>query len=117
MMNIFFNKVVGHERNIERLRLLCHDDKVPHSLLFSGIDGIGKKIVAEAMAASILCHNPKDGNACGECPSCKALLSDIHPDFFRVVPEETASDFIIKIETLLTNFSLVFVLSKNYKER
>ena len=100
MMNIFWDNIVGHKHNIDELRLLCSEDMVPHSMLFCGIDGIGKQMVAKAMAAAILCHSPHDGIPCGECASCKALLSDIHPDFFQLVPDETGSSPIIKIETI-----------------
>lgn len=97
-MNIFWKNIVGHQRNIERLKLLCREDRVPHSMLFCGVDGIGKKLVAEAMAATLLCHEPVDGEACGQCPSCKALMADIHPDFFWVLPEERPGSSVIKIE-------------------
>ncbi len=100
MMNIFWDNIVGHKHNIDELRLLCSEDMVPHSMLFCGIDGIGKQMVAKAMAAAILCHSPHDGIPCGECASCKALLSDIHPDFFQLVPDETGNSPIIKIETI-----------------
>ena len=73
---------------------------MPHSMLFCGIDGVGKRLVAEAMTAAILCHNHVDGTACGRCPSCQALLAGTHPDFFQVVPDENASSPIIKIEAI-----------------
>ena len=73
---------------------------MPHSMLFCGIDGVGKRLVAEAMAAAILCHNHVDGTACGRCPSCQALLAGTHPDFFQVVPDENTSSPIIKIEAI-----------------
>ncbi|MCR5177169.1 MAG: DNA polymerase III subunit delta' [Anaerovibrio sp.] len=99
-MNIFWKNIIGHERNIDRLKLLCSEDRVPHSMLFCGIQGIGKRLVAESMAAAILCHNPIAGTACGECPSCKALMADIHPDFFQVQPEVKKGSELIKIEAI-----------------
>ncbi|MBQ1856132.1 MAG: DNA polymerase III subunit, partial [Anaerovibrio sp.] len=86
-MNISWDNITGHKLNIERLKTLCREDMVPHSMLFCGIDGIGKKMAAQAMAATLLCHHPVNGSACGECPSCKALIAGTHPDFFTVEPE------------------------------
>ena len=60
---------------------------MPHALLFSGPQGVGKKQAALATAAAFLCLDPKDGLACGECASCKALAAGTHPDFFAVLPE------------------------------
>ncbi|MBQ1856104.1 MAG: DNA polymerase III subunit delta' [Anaerovibrio sp.] len=99
-MNILWNSIVGHQGNIDRLKLLCRENKVPHAMLFCGIDGIGKKKVAQALAGAILCHNPVHGTACGECPSCKALLADIHPDFFQVLPEVKAGSGVIRIDAI-----------------
>jgi DNA polymerase-3 subunit delta' len=79
--------VEGHEKTRARLARLLLERRVPHALLFSGPQGIGKKQAALATAAAFLCLEPKDGIACGECASCKALAAGTHPDFFAVLPE------------------------------
>ncbi|ORU00893.1 DNA polymerase III delta prime subunit [Anaerovibrio sp. JC8] len=99
-MNISWNNITGHKSNIERLTTLCREDMVPHSMLFCGIDGIGKKLAAQAMAATLLCHNPVEGAACGECPSCRALLAGTHPDFFTVEPERKKGNANIVIDSI-----------------
>ena len=113
-MNIYWNNITGHKVNIERLKTLCREDMVPHSMLFSGIDGIGKRLAAQAMAATLLCHSPVEGGACGHCPSCRALLSDTHPDFFTVVPQVkkgTAGIFIDDIREMQGKVARVPILS------
>ncbi len=99
-MNISWDNITGHKSNIERLKTLCREDMVPHSMLFCGIDGIGKKMAAQAMAATLLCHHPVNGSACGGCPSCKALIAGTHPDFFTVEPEVKKGNGTIVIDLI-----------------
>lgn len=67
---------------------------MPHALLLSGPEGIGKAQFAVAAAARLLCESTRDstpdGDACGECPSCRWFASGNHPDFRHVVPEADA---------------------------
>lgn len=68
--------------------------RLPHALLFAGPAGTGKTAFAEAFAALLLCEAPTpESTACGECPSCRWLVSGNHPDFRLVAPEaDLASD-------------------------
>ena len=68
--------VEGHEKTRARLSRLLSEKRVPHALLFSGPQGVGKKQAALAVAAGVLCLNPKDGLACGVCESCRALAAE-----------------------------------------
>jgi len=63
--------------------------RLPHALLFAGQPGIGKRAMAEALAARLLCESPReaDQTACGTCASCKLLASGQHPDFRVLQPE------------------------------
>lgn len=62
--------------------------RLPHALLFAGPAGTGKTAFAEAFAALLLCEAPTpESTACGECPSCRWLLSGNHLDFRLVTPE------------------------------
>lgn len=88
-MNTQWSNIVGHSRLIERLRVMQTEDRIPHAMLFCGVAGVGKTLAAEALAAVLLCHAPKDGQCCGRCPSCLALKNDTHPDYFRLLPQST----------------------------
>ncbi|ACR01104.1 DNA polymerase III subunit delta' [Thauera aminoaromatica] len=74
-------------------RLVELGERLPHALLFVGPAGLGKRALAEALAARLLCDAPgADGHACGQCEPCLWRLSGNHPDLHRVVPEaETAA--------------------------
>lgn len=62
-------------------------------MLFAGPKGVGKRELADALAARLLCeadlsvHQP----ACGRCASCAMMASGTHPDF-RVVQPEAAEE-------------------------
>ncbi len=54
-------------------------DSRHHALLFHGKAGIGKLDFARTMAAGLLCLQPQNGMACGECESCHWLSEGNHP--------------------------------------
>ena len=74
-------------------RLLELDGRLPHALLFIGPAGLGKRDLADALAARLLCMAPgADGHACGRCATCQLRLTGNHPDLYRVVPEAQAAE-------------------------
>lgn len=73
-------------------RLLELGERLPHALLFVGPPGLGKRALAEALAARLLCDAPRaDGHACGHCAPCQWRLTANHPDLIRVVPAAEAA--------------------------
>lgn len=74
-------------------------DRMPHALLFSGVEGVGKMQFAQALAAAMLCNRPgENGQTCNQCKSCHLLAAQSHPDFMQVIPEEKGQ--IIKIDQI-----------------
>jgi DNA polymerase-3 subunit delta' len=70
---------------IQRTR---RDDRLPHALLLSGPEGIGKRRFADAIAASFLCTSAEvDGSACGNCRGCELFRAGTHPDLKTIMPE------------------------------
>lgn len=83
------------------LRLMQQEDRLPHAMLFCGMEGVGKSLAAEALAASLLCLDPVEAEGCGHCPACRALAAGTHPDFFSIQPESaTKAAPTIRIETV-----------------
>ena len=100
-MNMQWNNIVGHKQVITQLCLMQQEDRIPHAMLFCGTDGVGKSLVAEALAAAILCHAPVNNQACGHCKACQVLAAGTHPDFFQIQPEsETKAAPAIRIEAV-----------------
>lgn len=73
--------IIGHQKQIKQMGRSLKEEKLPHALLFSGLDGIGKKKIAMALAKIILGTE-------------KNL--EIHPDCHIILPEKNR----IKIETI-----------------
>ncbi len=76
--------------------LLARRDRLPHALLFSGRQGIGKIDFVRKFAQSLACETPAaDGAACGNCQSCRWFATNSHPDYREILPEamrQTESD-------------------------
>jgi len=84
-----FKDVLGHEKPIEFLKRAIHQDKVSHSYLFLGNEGIGKKWVALQFAKTLNCLEGgiEKGDACDHCLSCKKIDHHLHPDVLIIEPE------------------------------
>jgi DNA polymerase-3 subunit delta' len=72
----------------QKLCGLQAQQRLPHALLLSGSRGIGKLRFAKALAQRLLCEQPQDDVACGQCRQCQLNLSGLHPDIKYLQPEE-----------------------------
>ena len=87
------------DTEVARVGRLFADGRLAHALLISGPSGLGKRAFAEKLAQRILCRDPRDGLACGECRDCRQLRVGSHPDFRRIAFEERKDG---KLRTELT---------------
>ena len=63
--------------------------RLPHALLITGQDGVGKRLLVDRLAAMLLCERPDDqGDACGQCAACAWLRAGTHPDLAVLNPDE-----------------------------
>lgn len=83
-----FSEIIGQEHLKEHLSGAIERQKVSHAYIISGEPGSGKKTLAEAFAANLLCQN-RHGDACGQCTSCHKLMHHNHPDLIYVTHEKT----------------------------
>ena len=79
--------VVGHQWAVRQLQTAIERDEVPHALLISGPDNVGKMTLARLVAGTLLCKGQSDERPCGVCLACRKLASGSHPDFMPVEPE------------------------------
>jgi DNA polymerase-3 subunit delta' len=62
--------------------------RLPHALLLTGPEGIGKRALAQTLAQALVCENPgRQALPCGECPACRWFADGNHPDFRAILPE------------------------------
>ncbi len=82
-----FESIIGQERPIRFLTQMLQKRSIPHAMLFTGVDGIGKQTTARALGMALNCLSPVGVSACGECPSCQKVISGAHPDMITVKPD------------------------------
>jgi DNA polymerase-3 subunit delta' len=91
-----FRDIQGQAAAVEQLKRAWQNHRLPHALLFTGPDGVGKRTVALALAQALNCKSPSLDDACGECLACRKTAQGIHPDV-RVLEPDGAH---IKIEQI-----------------
>lgn len=89
-----FDTITGQTEPLSRLMTMKKNGAVPHALLFTGIDGIGKSLAAVSFARVLNCKSDEPESVpCRQCRSCKKILAGTHPDILTIQP----SGSIIKI--------------------
>lgn len=66
-----FAKLIGNDHIKTILRRMIEKNRVPHSFLFAGEEGIGKKQFALELAKSFICQKRQNFEACDKCHTCK----------------------------------------------
>lgn len=94
-----------------RLRTALQADQLPHGLLLSGPEGLGKRAFAEGLAQAALCQQPGADGACGACQTCRLYAAGTHPDLVRVAPEEDSTQIKVDQVRALIEF---MGLSRHY---
>jgi DNA polymerase-3 subunit delta' len=83
----------------ERLTAAHRQNRLPHAVMLTGQQGMGKAMFAEELAHFLLCERPIDGSApCGQCIGCTLFAAGSNPDYFRLTPAEDSR--VIKIDQI-----------------
>lgn len=104
-----FADIIGNKEAAEALRSMVDSDRIPHALLISGPSGIGKMQMARAFISYINCENPRNGDSCGVCPSCRRIDAGNNPDVHYIYPiyktsspkRTVSTDYIEQWKTML----------------
>lgn len=127
-----FKNIIGQKKAINILLGTMARNRISSAYLFAGESGIGKKLTAINLAKTLNCLKPVqkcrsaeaqknenslspfelrdygtmglDIDCCDECPSCKKIDSQTHPDFLMAAPEkgEIRIDEIRTIEAVIS---------------
>lgn len=88
--------LIGHKEQLEKLRTALASGQLAHAYLFSGVEGIGKKLAALEFVRTLFCGNRDlQGMPCGTCIQCQKIGHGTHPDVFRLEVMEEKKDIII----------------------
>ena len=80
-----FDAVVGQQALTTTLKNAVASGKLAHAYLFCGPRGVGKTTCARIFFFLFNCTNPtSDGDACGECESCKAFAEQRSLNIFEL---------------------------------
>lgn len=71
-------EVLGQNFSKRYFNEVVNNNRISHSYILNGPDGIGKSIFALHMAEVLLCTS--SSKPCGVCNSCKKIEKAIHPD-------------------------------------
>lgn len=73
----------------EYFHRLLSSDVLPHAILLSGPEGVGKVSFAKTLCAALVCEQHSAGGMpCGICKYCQLYNAGTYPDFTHIVPEE-----------------------------
>lgn len=86
----------------ERLRKGLAENRLPHALLVTGEQGVGKRFFADQLASLLVCGQPdvEKGERCGRCKQCELTRAGTHPDIRRYTPEKSRMIRIDQIRAL-----------------
>lgn len=80
-----FDTVLGQDRAKQTLRRAIRADRLPHALLLTGPDGVGKAALALALARAVNCAR-RGEEPCDACPPCHRIQTLTHPDVHVLFP-------------------------------
>ena len=70
-------------------------NRLPHAILLSGPNGIGKTRLALSLAQKMLCGLEDHDYACGTCKNCLLLSANTHPDLSSITIPEKGKEITI----------------------
>lgn len=97
-LNIISQPMPWHKQEWQQLTKQIEGGRLPHALLLSGRDNIGKSQLAFALARLLLCAAPESEMNCGRCHACELSATANHGDFQWIEPTENSR--IIKIDQI-----------------
>ena len=88
-----FESIIDQERPARILTTFLKNGTIPHALLFTGLEGVGKESAAMAFAMACNCTGDISNTIrqetnipCGQCKPCLKIEAGNHPDIIRVKP-------------------------------
>ena len=96
-----FADIIGHDGPKRKIRTALGRQTIGHAYLFSGDEGIGKRLMAVRFAQALSCDSPpasSQPDSCGECRACRQVSTGTYPDALMIQPEREKANPQIKID-------------------
>jgi DNA polymerase-3 subunit delta' len=90
--------IFGHHWAVDLLDRALRAGRLPHALLLAGPAQVGKRTLALAVAAALICS--AEEKPCGQCRSCRLVAQGVHPDVRLVSADdsERGREGVLKID-------------------
>ena len=99
-----FEILLGNDKIKKILEKTIKEDKILHSYIFAGEEGVGKRLFALDFSKAILCTST-DIKPCQKCKSCIEFNNFNNPDFLQVESLDGKNIKIEQIRELLTKIA------------
>ncbi len=109
-----FRDISGNEQIIKSMQSAVRNSMVSHAYIISGTEGSGKKLLASALAKTLLCENGGE-DACGECVSCRTFDAGNNPDVIYVYPKKTKALSVDDVREQITSDVNIKPYNHKYK--
>lgn len=91
-----FADLKGQDSAVSFLKSVIRNNRLSCAYIFSGPEGVGKRLAAINFAKALNCLKASSYEGCEICPSCKKINESSHPDVSIIIPEKEGGS--IKIE-------------------
>ena len=112
-----YRAITGHGALIRLLSRAVARGSLPPTLLFTGTEGVGKRLAAQATAQAMNCAESRSGkapggrsatlevDACDSCPVCRRIARGTYSDVLLVEPGENGSITVDQVRQLIDQTS------------
>lgn len=109
-----FKSIVGHEDIIRHFKSSIEMNKVGHAYIIAGEPDSGKKMLSRAFATTLQCE---EGGVepCGECQSCRQMVSGNQPDVIMLEPAKEGTISVDDIREQVVDSICIKPYKSRYK--
>ena len=79
-----FSEICDQDAVVKTLKRQVETGHIAHAYLFCGSRGTGKTTAAKVLSRAVNCLHPVDGDPCGTCEICKAILRENCMDVLEI---------------------------------
>ncbi|MEA3309979.1 MAG: DNA polymerase III subunit delta' [Chloroflexota bacterium] len=108
--------IIGHQHAVQQMQLAVKRQEVPHALLITGPDSVGKRTFALKLAQTMHCTAENaEQRPCDQCSACRRVNSGNYPDLRVITPEEGKRGVKIDPIRALIQFLTLTPIESQYK--